>query len=615
MPEPFQSLHWRQSALELESHLRSVTGQAPERLDLQAVKAAYPTRTFIYGWRLSIAFTDGVTRRIDVLATAGFPEVIVRTALVDHPPRMTWPHVESDGVLCLLPNLAEWDPDRPSQVAMNLLARSVRLVEELLEGTIVDRDFREEFLTYWAYGVHSAVPEAVSLLRLEGPSRVVKVWRGHELEVVAESTEAISTWTRHRFGQGCDDEVEDAAFLWLDVAPLPAEYPRTAADLWALAQEAGSGATAALGQAAGGEPDCLLTIIGAEGRGGAAAVALRTLNPKHLRAHPRATDEPLSKGFRPRRAPSAILNNRFFGPAAVAHANVQRADADWVHGRGRDPRTPRILDSTVVMFGCGSVGAPVAATLAQAGVGRLVLVDFDKLTWANIGRHPLGATNVGRNKAEALAERLQAEYPHLKIEGRDTSLNAFLLTDPALLEEADLIISATGSWHAEHALNRWHIADGRRRPILYAWTEAHACAGHAVVIGEVDGCLQCHIGGTGAPDFRVVDWPDGAEVHQEEPACGAHYQPYGPIELAHVNAMVCDVALDCLLERQAESRARIYATAPDKIFALGGTLTNAWLEALGEGSGPRTLDRAWPSQPCPACAGEQPAQLAQANGA
>ena len=68
---------------------------------------------------------------------------------------MTWPHVESDGILCLLPNMAECDPDDPYGVAENLLNRSVRLVEELLEGTIVERDFREEFLTYWAYKAHA----------------------------------------------------------------------------------------------------------------------------------------------------------------------------------------------------------------------------------------------------------------------------------------------------------------------------------------------------------------------------------------------------------------------------------------------------------------------------
>ena len=138
MPETALPLRWRQGALRLEARLRELTEQVPERLDAQAIARCYPRRRFVAGWRVGVTFTDGNLRRIDVVATVGFPSFPVRTALVDHPPFMTWPHVESDGVLCLLPNMAECDPDDPCAVAENLLNRSVRLVEELLEGTIVE---------------------------------------------------------------------------------------------------------------------------------------------------------------------------------------------------------------------------------------------------------------------------------------------------------------------------------------------------------------------------------------------------------------------------------------------------------------------------------------------
>jgi len=164
MPERALPLRWRQAALRLETRLRELTGQAPERLDQGTIKSCYPTRRWVAAWRISVTFSDGVARRIDIVAMAGLPTVPVRTALVDHPEFMTWPHVESDGVLCLLPNMAECDPDDPSDVAANLLNRSVRLIEELLEGSIIDHDFREEFLTYWAYKAHSDGTRLFSLL-------------------------------------------------------------------------------------------------------------------------------------------------------------------------------------------------------------------------------------------------------------------------------------------------------------------------------------------------------------------------------------------------------------------------------------------------------------------
>lgn len=209
-------------------------------------------------------------------------------------------------------------------------------------------------------------------------------------------------------------------------------------------------------------------------------------------------------------------------------------------------RTCRLLGATVAVIGCGSVGAPVACALAQAGVGRLILVNSETLTWPNVGRHPLGATTVGRNKAEALAERLRADFPHLKVEHRACGLHQLIVHDEDQLAAADMIVAATGSWVAESALNRWHVRQGRRQPIVYGWTEAHACAGHAVAIGQNGGCLQCHIGRTGVPELTAVEWPNDSDIAHEEPACGPHYQPYGPVELAYVNAMIAEVALDCL---------------------------------------------------------------------
>jgi sulfur-carrier protein adenylyltransferase/sulfurtransferase len=410
---------------------------------------------------------------------------------------MTWPHVESDGVLCLLPNMAECDPNDPFAVAENLLGRSIRLIEELLEGTIIERDFREEFLTNWAYKAHADGAHLFSLLAPAPPSRVVQVWKGEGLEVVGESAEGVADWVRRRFGANVEKTTVDAAFLWLGQPPLPADYPETSSDLRALAVAVGNDAVDALDQASLGEPGYLVAILGATGRGGPGLIGVKVPNPKHLPTHPRSVAEPLSKGFRPGRTPQPVLLGRYFCASPVIRSSIQRADGSWVHGRGQDRRTARMLDAAVVLFGCGSVGAPIACTLAQAGIGKIVLVDADALSWPNVGRHQLGASAVGRNKAEALAERLQTDFPHLQIESRACGLHEVLQTDPGLLEVADLVISATGSWTAESALNRWHVDHGRRHTILYAWTEAHACAGHAVAIAGEGGCFRCHIGRTG----------------------------------------------------------------------------------------------------------------------
>lgn len=604
MPRDSFSLGLRQAALRLEATLRERAGQVPERVDEATIAADYPGRDWIVAaWRICVVFSDGVTRRIDLVAGAQFPTTPVRTALVDHPEPMTWPHVESDGILCLLPNMAEWDPDNPSEVAMDLLNRSVRLVEELLDGSIIERDFREEFVTYWGYKVHSRGESLFSLISPGPPSRLVRVWRGKGIEVVGEDQELLVDWVHRRFGHTVPAKTEAAAFLWLDTPLLPDEYPETAADLYSLAERMGKDAKSALEQAASREPDEVLALLGAIGRGGAALIGAKVFNPKRRKGRPRAPDEPLSIGFRPGHTPQPLLFGRFFKAVPVVRTLVQRCDADWVHGRGQDFRTNRLLRAMVVVVGCGSVGAPVACALAQAGAGRIVLVDPEALSWPNVGRHPLGAADVGRNKAEALAERLRTDYPHLTIEHRAFGLRQLISHDSDLLAGADLIVAATGNWVAESALNRWHVRQERAHPIVYGWTEAHACAGHAVAIGKEEGCLQCHIGRTGTPDLTVVEWPNRGDLYQEEPACGAHYQPYGPVELGYITAMIAETALDCLLDPPEQSFGRVLVASKRRIVASGGCLTKKWRSEFGEGDGGvRTVDRPWPAVGCAACA-------------
>src|SRR5690606_25327920 len=107
-----------------------------------------------------------------------------------------------------------------------------------------------------------------------------------------------------------------------------------------------------LDHVAKGEPDEVLALLGAVGRGGAASIGVKVLNPKRRKGRPRAPDAPLSMGFRPGHTPQPLLLGRFFGANPVVRTLVQRADADWVHGRGQDNRTRRLLGAAVVVVGC-----------------------------------------------------------------------------------------------------------------------------------------------------------------------------------------------------------------------------------------------------------------------
>lgn len=76
----------------------------------------------------------------------------------------------------------------------------------------------------------------------------------------------------------------------------------------------------------------------------------------------------------------------------------------------------RLGRSSVAIFGLGGVGSYSAEALCRAGVGRLVLVDFDDICLTNVNRqiHAMDG-NVGRSKAETMAERLRLINPAAEI--------------------------------------------------------------------------------------------------------------------------------------------------------------------------------------------------------
>ena len=88
----------------------------------------------------------------------------------------------------------------------------------------------------------------------------------------------------------------------------------------------------------------------------------------------------------------------------------------------------RLLDATVAVFGLGGLGSPVALYLAAAGVGRLVLVDFDHVELSNLQRQIIHATHdLGRLKVDSAADKLHAINPHVGVETIDrksTRLNS-----------------------------------------------------------------------------------------------------------------------------------------------------------------------------------------------
>lgn len=76
----------------------------------------------------------------------------------------------------------------------------------------------------------------------------------------------------------------------------------------------------------------------------------------------------------------------------------------------------RLKNSSVLVIGAGGLGCPMLQYLAAAGIGKIGIVDFDRVDLSNLHRQILfGTADVGRNKAEVAKEKLLANNPHIEV--------------------------------------------------------------------------------------------------------------------------------------------------------------------------------------------------------
>lgn len=100
----------------------------------------------------------------------------------------------------------------------------------------------------------------------------------------------------------------------------------------------------------------------------------------------------------------------------------------------------RLAQAKVGIAGCGGLGSNCAAALARAGVGNLVVADFDTVSRDNLDRQFFFLDQVGRPKAGALAENLARIDPGVKVEAHELRLDASSIE--RLYADCDVIVEA-----------------------------------------------------------------------------------------------------------------------------------------------------------------------------
>lgn len=119
-----------------------------------------------------------------------------------------------------------------------------------------------------------------------------------------------------------------------------------------------------------------------------------------------------------------------------------------------DKKMKRLLESHVMVIGLGGVGSWTAESLVRSGVGEITLVDFDEICITNFNRQ-LHAVNrmVGKQKAHAMAERMEQINPGLKVNAIAKFYNADHAAE-IFAKRPDFVVDAIDNVTAKcHLLN------------------------------------------------------------------------------------------------------------------------------------------------------------------
>lgn len=150
----------------------------------------------------------------------------------------------------------------------------------------------------------------------------------------------------------------------------------------------------------------------------------------------------------------------------------------------------RLATCMVTIIGCGGLGTVSAGLLTRAGVGRLRLVDNDRVDLSNLQRQVLYyESDLGRPKAVAAAERLRAIDGDITIEpvvARLRRSNAV-----KLLRGSDLVLDGTDNDATRYLLNEVCLRLG----IPWVFAAVDECYGLTMaIVPDRPPCFRCVFG-------------------------------------------------------------------------------------------------------------------------
>lgn len=169
--------------------------------------------------------------------------------------------------------------------------------------------------------------------------------------------------------------------------------------------------------------------------------------------------------------------------------------AEFLESEEKGLRAQRkIMDSTIIIFGVGAVGGNIAIELAMAGIGKIILYDFDNIEVSDACRHMYFAeTYIGENKTNALKKELEKVNSKLKVQIIQESMKPE--TDiENLIKSADFVVNTMDEPYIGYTAAKISRVCVKHKIAHYiaGGFDAHLASTGELIIPYVTPCVECY---------------------------------------------------------------------------------------------------------------------------
>jgi hypothetical protein len=509
-------------------------------------------------WRVEVELVAGAeveVLRLEVRLPYDFPLSLPRIYLQgnDLERLLPLPHVNASGFVCTFdPETTTPNSEAPAEIALRCIRRATSIIKAGLEGTN-HGDFETEFFAYWSDGDVqrgiSLIPEDGSLtdqvhyMRLDDAFGMFK----HVLHVGGQTAENLKAHLKDRGLGFSEQEAFYAGYLPIATPPFDLSNGEAAS----LIGEQGDGVLADFERYVNrcGSAQQPVVVFSKQ-------LGERVVHQAWLHRAPNTDRDGFRKG---KLKPFKTLHT-FERSRRVERLHAEAFTPERLRRRSASDDLAAGPSLSVLIAGLGSIGSHLTQLLRSGPVRAFHFIDPDGLSVENAGRHVLGLSHVGTNKAVAMGRFVRDADPTMTVGiTADKSLVEAVENEPQHFENADCAFIAIGNTPSELWYDAAILSRVISTPTFFLWVEPYLAGGHCVYINPDDERSLAGLFDAGHYRFNVLT-REAYESHtftKRESGCQSTYVPYSSSSVALFLASLLPEIMRVLCDLPAAASCRM----------------------------------------------------------